>query len=97
MRAVPLIDISGGGVGLQCGEHEATLVPGKIFPDCQISLPEIGTVKVTIEVKNGFNFSARNDVIHKRVGCHFMGLDPQTNILLQRYITRLQSESLVKL
>lgn len=96
MRGVPVFDISGGGVGLLCGEHEATLVPDKIFPDCQISIPDIGILKVTIEVCNSFNFTTRNNVVHKRVGCHFIGLDNQTNILLQRYITRLQSESLVR-
>ena len=97
MRAVQLIDISGGGVGLLCGEHEAILVPDKVFPDYQISIPDIGVLKVTIEVRNGINFTTRSNVVNKRVGCHFIGLDAQTNITLQLYITRLQSESLVKL
>lgn len=96
MRGVPLYDISGGGIGLLCGEYETTLVPDKTFPDCQISLPDIGTLKVTIEVRNSYNFTTRNNVVHKRVGCHFIGLDSQANILLQRYITRLQSESLIR-
>ena len=96
MRAVPLIDISGGGVGLLCGEHEATLLPEKIFTDCKITLPDSGVIKVTIEVKNGINFSTRKDVMQKRVGCHFLDLDSETKIILQRYINRLQSESLIK-
>ena len=97
MRAVSLVDISGGGIGLLCGEHEATLLPKKTFSDCQISLPDIGILTVTIEVRNGINFTTPNDVVHKRVGCRFIHLDNQMNILLQRYITRLQSESMVRL
>ena len=97
MRAVQIMDISGGGVGLLCGEHEATLLPRKIFPDCQVSIPEVGILTVTLEVRNGINFSTLNRDVKKRVGCRFVHLDNQVNILLQRYITRLQSESLVKL
>ncbi len=96
MRETPLVDISGGGIGLLCGEHEATLLPKRIFPDCRISIPDVGILTVTIEVRNGINFTTPNEVVHKRVGCRFIHLNNQMNILLQRYITRLQSESLVK-
>ena len=97
MRAMPLIDISGSGIGLLCGEHEDTLVPGKVFPDCQISIPDVGILQVTIEVRTGIIFNTHNNIAHKRVGCQFIGLDNSSNILLQRYINRLQSESLVNL
>jgi hypothetical protein len=97
MRSVPLIDISGSGIGLLCGEHESTLVPNKVFPDCQISIPDVGILKVTIEVRTCINFHLHNNVVNKRIGCHFIGLENSSNILLQRYITRLQSECLVGL
>lgn len=95
-RTVPVMDISGGGAGLLCGEHEDTLLPGKTFSDCQISIPDVGTLTVTIEVRNGINFTTPNNAVHKRVGCSFARLDKQMDILLQRYITRLQSESMVR-
>jgi c-di-GMP-binding flagellar brake protein YcgR len=96
MREILLVDISGGGIGLLCGEHEEILLPKKVFPDCRISIPDVGILTVTIEVRNGINFTTSNEVVHKRVGCRFIHLDNRMNILLQRYITRLQSESLVK-
>jgi hypothetical protein len=37
-----------------------------------------------------------SNAVLKRVGCRFIGLDNQMNILLQRYITRLQGENLLK-
>jgi hypothetical protein len=35
-------------------------------------------------------------VIYRRVGCRFVHLDNQINILLQRHITHLQSENMAK-
>jgi len=96
MRTLPIIDISGGGVGLMCEGHEATLLPEKTFPDCQISLPDVGILAATIEVRNSINLTTPNNVLHKRVGCRFIGLDNQMNILLQRYIAGLQSESIAR-
>lgn len=95
-REVHVVDISGGGIGLQCGEHEADLLPRKIFPDCQISIPDVGVLTVEIEVRNAYNVTSSNNVVHKHVGCRFIHLENRMNILLQRYITRLQSESLAK-
>jgi len=96
MREVPVVDISGGGIGLLCEENEDTLLPERVFSDCRMEIPDVGTLIVTLEVRNGINFTTPNNVTHKRVGCHFVDLDNQMNILLQRYITRLQSESMVR-
>jgi c-di-GMP-binding flagellar brake protein YcgR len=95
MFEAPVLDISGGGIALRCREHEATLLPEKIFPDCRISIPDVGTLTVTIQVRYSMNYTAHNNAVHKHVGCQFIGLDVQMNNLLQRYITRLQSESLI--
>lgn len=92
MREIPLVDISGGGVGLLCREQETVLLPNKTFSDCQISIPDVGTLIVAIEVRNGITLTADNDVIYKRVGCCFIRLNNQMNMLLQRYIARLQRE-----
>jgi c-di-GMP-binding flagellar brake protein YcgR len=96
MRTAPLMDISGGGIQLLCDKHEATLLPNKTFSNCQISLPDIGTMTVTIEVRNSINFTAPNNVAHRRVGCRFIHLDNQINILLQRHITHLQSQNMAR-
>lgn len=96
MREVPIVDISGGGIGLLCEKDEAILLLEKVFPDCKIVLPEVGPLTVSIEVRNGIDFTTPNNVVHKHVGCRFVHLNNQTNILLQRYIARLQSESLIK-
>jgi c-di-GMP-binding flagellar brake protein YcgR len=93
LREVPILDISGDGVGLLGDEHEEVLLPEKIFRDCKISIPRIGELRVTIVVRNGINFTAPDGVVHKRLGCSFILMDSKMNSLLQRYIFRLQGEA----
>lgn len=85
-----IMDISGGGVGLTCAETDVELVPGESYPDCRIDLPEVGTIKGTIEVRNLMVLTSPSGHTHKRAGCAFKNLDGQSVIMLQRYITNMQ-------
>jgi len=96
IREVPVLDISGGGIGLLCGEDETVLLKGKTFYDCKIPLPGIGIATATIEVKSGIKFTARSNVVQMRAGCQFINLSSQAESLLHRYTTRLQAEALAK-
>lgn len=96
MREIPVLDISHGGISLQCGEDETELVKGRIFEDCQIPLADIGVVTVTIEVRNETKFTARNNATYLRAGCKFTNPSAQTESLLHRYTTRLQADALAK-
>ncbi|BBI98781.1 hypothetical protein FGKAn22_04740 [Ferrigenium kumadai] len=89
---VTVMDISGGGVGLTCSETDIDLVPGEIYPDCRIDLPEVGTIYATIEVKSLAVLTSPSGRTHKRAGCEFKNLDGQSTILLQRYVTNMQRE-----
>ncbi|MBI3903701.1 MAG: flagellar brake protein [Nitrosomonadales bacterium] len=93
-REVCIMDISGGGISLLCDEHETELRPGNIYPDCRITLPEVGVLTATLEIKNSANIDMPNGTVKKRLGCKFTSLNLQTNSLLQRYIMDLQSETL---
>lgn len=95
-REITIMDISVGGVALVCAEHETELQPGKIYPDCQISLPDAGTLSAAIRVKNIVEITTRDGVVHKHAGCEFIHLDGKMAILLQRYITSLQSNILAQ-
>lgn len=95
VRELLLTDISGGGIGLLCDAHEDSLLPDKVFPDCRISIPDVGVMAVAVEVRNGINVIVGKNR-HKRVGCRFVRLDNQMNMLLQRYINQLQSENIFK-
>jgi c-di-GMP-binding flagellar brake protein YcgR len=89
-REFIIMDVSCGGVGLTCMEADTELIPGQIFYDCLIELPELGTIKGTIEVKNLVSLPSKSGSTHKRAGCEFKNLDGASTILLQRYVTNMQ-------
>ena len=96
MRAIQIMDISGGGVALVCETRDTELLPGNIDYECSISLPDVGTISVTIIVKNAFEVTLRNGDVCKRAGCEFSCLSGEAAALLQRYVVHLQSETWVK-
>jgi len=92
-REVTIMDISGGGIALVCEVEDTELQPGKIYEDCRIPLPGIGTVSVTVRVKNSFEVTMLNGSVSRRAGCEFTRLSGEATTLLQRYVVHLQSET----
>ena len=90
LHEVTIMDISGGGVGLTCTEQDAVLVPGHIYENCKIDLPEVGELSGTIEVKNLVLLSTPAGKTVRRAGCEFKNLDGTSTTLLQRYVTDMQ-------
>lgn len=84
-----IMDISGGGVGLICAETDTALSIGETY-NCQFELPNVGTIKGIIEVKNLALLTAPSGQTYKHAGCEFKKLDGQSVILLQRYVTNMQ-------
>jgi c-di-GMP-binding flagellar brake protein YcgR len=87
---IPVMDISGGGVRLFYTENDIEFEPEKAYAGCQINLPEVGKIDVTIIVKNLVVMSPKPGQTIKRVGCEFKNLDNASSILLQRYVTKMQ-------
>jgi c-di-GMP-binding flagellar brake protein YcgR len=92
-REVVITDIGLEGVGLRCGELEPDLLKGKTFHDCQISLPDIGTLTASITVKSSDTFVALDNVVQRHLGCAFVGVDNHINAMLQRYVYSLEREA----
>lgn len=85
-----IMDVSCGGVGLTCMETDTDLIPGQSYFDCQIELPELGTIRGTIAVKNLVLLPSQSGITQRRAGCEFKNLDGASIILLQRYVTNMQ-------
>jgi len=92
-QQVTIMDISVGGVALVCEEYGQDLVPGQIYENCHIELPNVGMLNATIQVRNAFEVTDSEGMKHKRAGCEFQGLDGSCAILLQRYISNMQLQS----
>lgn len=93
-RSFPIVDISSGGIALTCSEDDTTLEEGKIYPNCLIPLPDNDRIEISLQVRNMFTVTKPNGDTMKRVGCKFVDMDGQTEMILQRHITQLQLQSI---
>lgn len=90
---VPVMDISGGGIGLSGTEGGINLIPGERHQGCLIELPEFGPIRVDLTVMNMITLATtRAEKSIKRAGCKFNNLDSHSAAILQRYITDRQRE-----
>ncbi len=83
-----ITDISGGGIRLSYDRDDIEFVPGQIYTDCQIDLPEVGKISVTITVKS--LISHKHGKTGGYIGCEFKELDNAYGTLLQSYVTKMQ-------
>lgn len=89
---VNVVDLSGGGVAVVAPPEGMVLEPGQEFPGCQIELPEIDTITVTLRVKSLFEVTLRSGTVIKRSGCEFVNLPGPLLTRIQRYIIREERE-----
>lgn len=87
---VSVTDISIGGLKLHYAGNDIDFAPGQIYAGCQIELPEVGKLNVTIIVKSMVSVSPKIGQTAKRMGCEFKSLDNASGVLLQRYVTNVQ-------
>lgn len=87
---VTLMDISTGGMKLTYAEGDIELAQGQTYENCQVKLPDMGTISVTMIVRSMFSLPAKSGKTVIRAGCQFINLSNASNILLQRYINSMQ-------
>lgn len=95
-RELPITDIGEGGVSLACEGNETEFIPEKVFLNCQISLPDVGMLTAILKVKNILDVTLANGEIKKRAGCEFIHMNGKMTMLLQRYLSRMQSQTLAQ-
>lgn len=95
---IPLLDISGGGVGLMASPDLAeSLERGDLLTDSKIDLPEEGLLIATLCVRNMFDVTTRSGSRYVRAGCEFVELPSPRLSMVQRYITRVERERKARL
>lgn len=94
---VNLFDISLGGVGLTGFPDSFAIEVGQDLKSCTITLPEVGVLSVTLQVRNVTETTLRDGRVTRRVGCMFIGLPAGADTIIQRYIIRLERERRAKL
>ncbi len=95
---LPLLDISGGGVGLMVATDQAQLLErGETLHECRLMLPDEGLLVTSLEVRNMFDVTTRSGTRYVRVGCEYVGLTAARLAMVQRYITRMERERKARL
>ncbi|HZR01852.1 MAG TPA: flagellar brake protein [Burkholderiales bacterium] len=89
-------DISLGGLCL-VGELAHTPPPiGTMLKGCRVPLPDIGTLRVDLTVRNTYLITLKNGASSRRTGCQFANLGASQEAMVQRYIIRQERERRAK-
>lgn len=92
-----LVDISCGGVAILDDHRLLNIAIGTRYVDCQISLPGIGILETTLDVRNSQDLTLLNGRTTRRIGCEFINLSSRTLASVQRYIMNLERERNAKM
>ncbi len=87
-----ILDISCGGVAIADVPAGADFPVGEVLHGCVISLPDMGSVKADLTVKNAFESTLRNGARRKRFGLEFAGIPERSRVLIQRYINQMERQ-----
>ncbi|TVO59907.1 flagellar brake protein [Denitromonas ohlonensis] len=87
-----VLDISGGGVAVIVPPEGVEFKPDTEFTQCQIQLPEIGTVQARLRVRNLFRVTNRNGISMLRAGCEFVDLPERVASVIHRYILKVERD-----
>jgi c-di-GMP-binding flagellar brake protein YcgR len=86
-----VVDLSGGGLAMTVPKG-MTFERDMEFADCNIELPEIGNITMTIAVRNVFEVELRSGAHITRAGCEFVKPSGLSLTLIQRYIMKVERE-----
>lgn len=95
-RPITIMDISAGGIKLTCAEGDVELEVDQSYENCRIDLPDVGTITVTVTVKNLTTLTTKSKQTIVRAGCKFTHIDGASGILLQRYVNNMQRAAITK-
>lgn len=89
---LPLVDISCGGIGMKDPGHRLDVEIRDILPGCAIELPDFGTLEVDLQVRNIANTPEKGNSDARRLGCAFLNLPLDRNVVVQRFINKVEVE-----
>ena len=87
-----VLDISGGGIAIVVPPEGVEFKPDTVFEQCQIQLPEVGTVTARLRIRNVFRVTNRNGISMLRAGCEFVDLPDKVASVIHKYILNVERE-----
>ncbi len=89
---LPIADISIGGIGLVNPPAHFKFELGASYQGCHFTLPDIGTIVTTLQIRNAFEVTLKSGLHTWRAGCMFINLPGTMQSMIQRYIIKLERE-----
>jgi len=87
-----VMDVSLGGVAILDQHHRLNLEPGKVYADCVIKFPDVGSFTTSLEVRNTQQVTLKNGMVTVRAGCRFVD-PPQAGVgLVQKFTMKLERQ-----
>ena len=90
-RDYKLFDISAGGLAIVDEYNDLNVEAGIIMSHCRLELPEHGSGRVNLEVRNIVPMKIGDKQIGRRIGCVFNNLGMSFAATIQRYIHAIES------
>jgi c-di-GMP-binding flagellar brake protein YcgR len=87
-----VLDISGGGIAVVVPHGHPLFKPYRELEDCLLRLPNVDPIPVQLSVRNLFRQLNQNGTEIWRAGCQFTSLPRGADVLIQRYIFRLDRQ-----
>lgn len=83
-------DISAGGISVLDNSHVLDNALGTIYKDCQLELPDAGTVITSLRIMRSLDETLSNGKETRLLGCKFFELSNPMNFIIQQYIGKLE-------
>lgn len=87
-----IADISIGGIGIVNPPAGFKFEPGTSYQGCHFTLPDIGTIVATLQIRNAYEITLKSGMHTWRAGCMFINLPGTMQSMIQRYIIKLERE-----
>ena len=81
-----VVDLSVSGVGLIHCNSDVKLDDGEVLPDCSITLPGVGEIKVDLVIQHQRPLVQGDGQSVTRAGCRFSGLTDSSRQLISHYL-----------
>ncbi|KAF1714597.1 flagellar brake protein [Pseudoxanthomonas wuyuanensis] len=87
-----VLDISGGGVALAVPADRPDFQPFREYDNCYLHLPDADPIPLRLMIRSLFRQVGHNGRETWRAGCQFTALPRGAEVLIQRYIFRMERQ-----
>jgi len=89
-ESLRVLDLSVGGLAILSYPEKFEMTGGTTIDACFLDLPGVGSMSVGLQVRHVEPLAREAGA--RRCGCEFVDLSPQSRLMLQRYVNRIEAD-----